>query len=120
MVSRQQMISCHDMISCRDTISDKSKYVNWVGVGAYELKLFGDLKIHPTSTILNKLSARGQFYWNGYAGFYRFSQVPRVENAVWGLASGSCNSTITIRLKHGRGSESYSDIRQWTAISTSS
>ena len=41
MVSRQQMISCHDVISCRDTISDKSKYVNWVGVGAYELKLWG-------------------------------------------------------------------------------
>ncbi len=114
MVSRQEMISCHDMISCRDMISEKSRYVNRVGVGAYELILFGDLKIHPTSTILNKFSARNQFYWNDYAGFYRFSQVPRVENAVWGLASGSCNSTITTRLKNSQGfceaQKSYSEL----------
>ena len=54
---------------------------------------FGDLKLHPTSTILNYLSALKQFDFNDFAGCYRFSRMLGVKNALWGLTLGSCSST---------------------------
>ena len=47
---------------------------------------FGDLKLHTRSTALSYLSALKLFYFNEFAGIYRFSRIVGVKNCVWGVA----------------------------------